>query len=414
MRILHIPHSYYPNTGGLEYIFGRLSEELVRQNHKVEVLVPDTPYYRAMYEFGYTPLAPEREVINGVPIRRIPLCVSRWYRLGNRLMPLVKKIRWERLYWFLNYRLVQKLGTRSATQWLTREIERFEPEVVVTSAHMLRNMQWVLGLHRQKQFALVQMPLIHYNVIESEKHIFAPALHEGNATITLTQVEADVAIQIYGLPPQSVFVGGTGTEIPTELPPKSGSDYVLFLSRKERYKGIEETIAAMRLVWHTFPHLKLILAGNRTPQSDFLDPLLTSLPHNEQANIVEIGLVQGKEKSDLLRNALCLLFPSQSESFGVVLIEAMAHGTPAITWDNPLFREIVTHQETGLLAEMGNIESLANNLLFLVENPSFPQQLGIAGREIVKRKYDWNIVAQRYVKAYQYAQNSFDRRSREL
>lgn len=406
MRILHIPHAYYPNTGGLEYIFARLSEELIRQGHTVEVLVSDAAYYRAMFEFGYSSITPAHEVVNQVPIQRFPFCATRWYRVGNTVMPLIKKLKWERLYWFLNYRVVQILGTQSATQSLADKIERFQPDVVVTAAHMLPNMKWVLELHRQHSFPLVQMPLIHYNVIESEKAIFAPALKAGTATVTLTQTEANICIQSYGLPQEKVFVGGIGTEIPEQLPLKSENDYVLFLSRKERYKGIEETIAAMRIVWRTLPHLKLVLAGPRTPQSDFLDSLLAGLPPSERANIVEIELVTGEKKSTLIRNALCLIFPSQSESFGIVLVEAMVHGTPPITWDIPLFREIVDHEQTGLLSEFGNTASLADALLTLAQNPNRAIEMGKAGREVVKRKYRWETIVQNYLTAYQFAYQS--------
>lgn len=402
MRILHIPHSYAPNPGGLEYICQRLSEALAQQGHTVDVLVPDASYYRAMFEFGYHAIRPTRETLNGVNITRIPFCATPIYRLGNRLIPLVRKTGWQRLYWYLNYTIVRKLGEIHATRFIKEEIAHLQPDVVVTMAHMLPNMKWVLALHKEQPLPLVQMPLVHYEIQPEADDDFAQGLRHGISTVTLTRREATFITEHYGVNPASIFVGSTGTDIPETLPPPTDDDYVLFLSRKEHYKGLDAAIHAMRLVWQKQPHLKLILAGPRTVHSGFLDPLLASLSPQERANITEIGLVVGEEKSRLLRNARCLLFPSQSESFGVVLIEAMAHGTPPITWDIPLFREIIEHGQTGFLCEFGNVQSLADAVLHVAQNPARARTVGDNGRAYVKAHFRWDSVAANYLKAYDY------------
>lgn len=404
MRILHVPHTYAPNIGGTEYLCGRLSERFVELGHQVEVLVADTPYHAAYSHFNSAALKPIQSSINGVKVHRIPFCDTWQYRVGGKFVEIVERTKWKRLYWFLTYRLTELLGRTVSTSFLAQQIKLFQPDIVMSMAHLFPPTHWVLKVRHTLPFPLVHIPLVHYNQydqIAQSRHLYQQA----DSTITLTQTEANALIQECGLEPASIVVGSIGTEIPEALPPKSETPYVLSFSRKEPYKGIEETIAAMREVWQTVPHLQLILAGPRTGNSAFLDTLLGSLSNTERSNIIEVGKVTQEERKSLLRHALCLLFPSQSESFGLVLIEAMAHETVPITWDIPLFREIVKHGETGLLAEVNNRQSLAAAILSLIEKPTMALRIGQNGRRHVEATHRWESVAQRYLQAYEYARH---------
>src|SRR3990170_8036397 len=100
-------------------------------------------------------------------------------------------------------------------------------------------------------------------------------------------------------------------------------DYLLFLGRITDFKGILEAIQIANLV-----NIKLVIA----------------------AKVVYVGEVDFNQKIEYLKNALCLLFPIKwEEPFGLVLVEAMACGTPVVAFDRGSVSEIVEDGVTGFL-----------------------------------------------------------------
>src|SRR5207249_7769945 len=101
---------------------------------------------------------------------------------------------------------------------------------------------------------------------------------------------------------------------------------ILFLGRKQEYKGIATLVEAIQLIP---PHLQvaLFLAG---PSSPWFDGFYQSLPAPARARIIDLGAVSHPDKVHLLHLAEVLVLPSRFEAFGIVLLEAWACGTPVI------------------------------------------------------------------------------------
>jgi glycosyltransferase involved in cell wall biosynthesis len=78
-----------------------------------------------------------------------------------------------------------------------------------------------------------------------------------------------------------------------------------------------------------------------------------------------------------------LLLPSLWEGFGIVLIEAMAAGRPAISTNTSSMPEIIVDGQTGYLVSPGDAETLANRAIELLQNPSWREQFGSAARRRV-------------------------------
>lgn len=118
------------------------------------------------------------------------------------------------------------------------------------------------------------------------------------------------------------------------------SDYLLFLGRLIESKGI---LKAIEIAEKT--KLRLVIAG---PETDIVDPESTTffirhiLPKiRKHPNIIYVGEVGGAYKQHLLNRAKCLLFMSDDEAFGLVMIEAMACGTPVLALRNGAVPEIL-------------------------------------------------------------------------
>lgn len=91
-------------------------------------------------------------------------------------------------------------------------------------------------------------------------------------------------------------------------------------------------------------------------------------------------------------------FPSQSEGFGMALLEAMACGLPAVTTDRSGTQDIVHPGETAIVAD--SLDDLRASLTLLINDETLRRRLGVAARHAVEHSRDWNAVARRTAEAY--------------
>ena len=125
----------------------------------------------------------------------------------------------------------------------------------------------------------------------------------------------------------------------------SPEDYFLYLSRLNKEKGVITAIEAAKMTGK-----RLIIAGNIAGSEEWLYFMHEIQPLLNSENICFRGQVNFDEKIQLLKNAKALLFPiERREPFGLVMIEAMACGTPVIGFNNGSVPEIIKHGETGFV-----------------------------------------------------------------
>jgi len=129
--------------------------------------------------------------------------------------------------------------------------------------------------------------------------------------------------------------------------PKPGfifSDYLAFLGRYSSEKGADTAVSVA-----VKSKEKLKMAGTVWGGGFYNEKIK---PYLQKNKIEDLGFLNGKDVSDLLRNAKALLFPIRwEEPFGLVMIEAMACGTPVIAFNKGSAPEIVQHNKTGFVVE---------------------------------------------------------------
>jgi glycosyltransferase involved in cell wall biosynthesis len=101
-----------------------------------------------------------------------------------------------------------------------------------------------------------------------------------------------------------------------------------------------------------------------------------------------------------LARADIFVLPSLSEGVSNALLEALAHGVPAVASDIPGNAEVISHRETGLLVPPGDAGALASALLEPGGDRALRERLGRAGRALVEARYDMEAVAARYAEIY--------------
>lgn len=137
------------------------------------------------------------------------------------------------------------------------------------------------------------------------------------------------------------------------------------IARLESEKGIEYLLRATEIVSKIIPRIKLIIVGDGTEKRN-LRWLANNLAIADHVQFV--GFQQNVR--EWIRNFDVLVLPSaKRESFGIVLIEAMANLRPVIASRIGGITEIVEHKKTGLLVEPRDSESLAQAIIYLYNHP---------------------------------------------
>lgn len=137
----------------------------------------------------------------------------------------------------------------------------------------------------------------------------------------------------------------------------------------------------------------VILAGD--------GPLYETLSEQyKRDNVSFLGFVEGKALADLYAAGDVFLFPSAHETFGNVVLEAMASGTPVIGANAGGVKDIVQHGVTGLLCEHGDVAGYVEAVSLLYEHPELRRTLALNGREYSLRQ-SWDAIFARLYDSYE-------------
>jgi phosphatidyl-myo-inositol alpha-mannosyltransferase len=175
-------------------------------------------------------------------------------------------------------------------------------------------------------------------------------------------------------------------------PADSGRTRLIFLGRlDEPRKGLDVLLAAVPLIMKARPHLELIVAGQGS----------RSLPEW----CCSLGMISDETKIALLRSADIFVAPHLArESFGIVLLEAMASGAPIVASELPSFLDVLgsprDEQRLGEVFAAGDAGALAAAVLQVLDRPD---PLRVARAQQAARRYDWSVVGATVLAVYRAA-----------
>jgi phosphatidylinositol alpha-mannosyltransferase len=175
---------------------------------------------------------------------------------------------------------------------------------------------------------------------------------------------------------------------------------IVFLGRLVPRKGARELIIAFQLVAKDNPEAELVIGGSGAQRAE-LEALVERLGIKKRVTF--LGFVEEKDKADLLASAQIACFPAlYGESFGIVLIEAMAAGAGVVIGgNNPGYTSVLQEQPECLFDPRSTAE-FADRLHSLLNEPSAAARLHSWQARHV-RQYDINVVGQRLEKIYRAA-----------
>ncbi len=222
--------------------------------------------------------------------------------------------------------------------------------------------------------------------------VLQPGLEKITGRIAVSAAARRVVVEHLGhdavLIPNGVRVGAFTGAVPLAGLPDGPR--VLFLGRvDEPRKGLAVLLDAVPALVARVPGVQVVVAGPGEVPDD-LPPQVTVL-----------GRVEEKDKASLYAAADVYCAPNtHGESFGIVLIEAMAAGTPVVAADLEAFRRVLDDGDAGVLVPVGDATALADGLADLLLDPERRRRLSVAGLRLVQA-YDWAPVTRQVLAVYE-------------
>jgi glycosyltransferase involved in cell wall biosynthesis len=176
------------------------------------------------------------------------------------------------------------------------------------------------------------------------------------------------------------------------------SEHIVFsVGRIVVEKGLHLLVSAMPSILAQHPAAKLVIAG-KGPELDALRSQAWQLGVGEK--VLLTGFITDQDRDRLFKIASCAVFPSIYEPFGIVALEAMAARCPVVVTSVGGLKDVVVHDETGVLAYPNSPDSLAWGIVYTLKNPLKAQQRVAAAYEMVRSRYNWRQIARDTVGIY--------------
>ncbi|MFD2371111.1 1,4-alpha-glucan branching protein domain-containing protein [Brevibacillus sp. GCM10020057] len=383
-KVLMLTWEFPPHVvGGLGRAVYELARQLVRQGTKVHVLTT-----AAGAKAG-------QEMVDGIHVHRLQSDVPgeqtdflQWvFQLNLAMVDYAEQL----LQGGLRVDLIHAHDWLAG--WAAMELKQRLSIRLITTIHALehgRNQ----GIHTPLQ----------QRIHECERMLTAAS----DRVIVCSHYMGEEVKRLFGVPHEKMSVIFNGVEAVPANPVNPEPDLrqelslgdgpvLFFVGRLVREKGVHLLLEAMARLGTEFPDARLVVAG-KGPYLDELRNLANHLWIGEKVRF--LGFIDDERRNQLFRLADVAVFPSLYEPFGIVALEAMAHGTPLLVADTGGLREIVRHGENGAMMYAGNVDSLVDQLRWLLKDPDQRRQLAERALKEVQSRYDWEQLARQTVEQY--------------
>ena len=351
-------------------------------------------------------------VCNPVPVMPWPMRHLRRYRDKKADPTFRDKLPVERPLWtrLPSYLLETTLRRRSYLDVIKAMKKLFGPEKPdIIHAHVL----FPVGMVCAKAAKSLGLPLVvTVHGADSRVHITHPLRRAGVFRVyeaadriicVSSKIKEDLVAK--GLSPDKLEVIHNGMDLSKvhrgENPiakAYQGRKMILGVGNLVHTKGFDIFLQALRILRTRYPDIVGVIVGGGKERQK-----LTALIQKLQLeSVVEMVGYQPPAQTMAYMEA-CDIFclPSWSEGFGIVYLEAMAHGKPAIAVEGQGISEVIEHGRTGLLVPPKNVQMVVESLKRLLNQPELCAEMGKAAKSLVHKKFSWEHNAHKCMELYQ-------------
>ncbi len=196
------------------------------------------------------------------------------------------------------------------------------------------------------------------------------------------------------------LISGSGVDVArfTPLAEPPGPPTFGFVGRLLDDKGVRTLVAAQRLLRTRVTDARLLIAGTPDPANPASVSEAEAKSWNDEPGVDWLGHVN--DIAGLWGRAHVAVLPSRREGLPLSLMEAAACGRAMIASDVPGCREIVIHDQTGLLVPVDDASALAEAMARLAGAPDLRARYGAAARNLAVEKFATDIVGKQTVQLY--------------
>lgn len=364
MKIIQVAPYYFPHIGGMENCAKAISDRLALNRHQVNVFTSDIGYkkkskesdanlsihYLKAWEFAHTPIIP----LLFFKLLKIPQDSIIHLHVSQ---PFVSEIVW----------LVSKI----------------------------KNIPYIAQVHSD----IGPSGKMGFLLPFYKKIFLRRVLLSASRIIVPTADYVELISNKYKISKNNICIVPCGVDLKNfrQLTVKLHNPIrLLFVGRLQIQKNIPLLIKSFKKILdnNNF-NVELNIVGEGEDRNKIIQ-LIKSL--NLENKIHLLGALKGKRLYGRYSNSDIFILTSIYESFGIVLIEAMASGLPVIVSDIPSVRNVVINEKTGMLVSLSEVE-FAKVIKEIIINPSLRKKLIANGLKEVK-KYDWDSIVKRYEHLY--------------
>jgi len=374
MRILQFVPYFVPYLGGQEKYVYNLSKYLVKMGHEVHVITSNFPKSKNFEE------------IEGITVERYKPIVR---PLRNPIV--LKFLRVPRR--FKNFDIVHIHNEHAFSSMIAAFAKRKQNFPLVLTNHG----KLIFGRYIEDRIERVYLKYIGKKIFELSDIIVVNSKSDKNFISSIVPKSTEKiyifhnAIDIGFLSKRINYVTGEEFEY-------DGSDFkILYVGALIKRKGIEWLIKAMKIVKEEMnKKVKCILVGEGQDRNYF-ERLVRK--YNLSKTVIFAGKISDEKLIWLYKNSNIFVLPSLSEGCSTSILEAMYIGLPVIATDIPGNRD--HFKDVAILVPPKDENILADAIVKLLNDEELAKHLSIIGKNLVKSKYRWDVLAKKYNKLYE-------------
>lgn len=372
MKIIQIVSYYPPHLGGMENVAKEISERLAKKGHDVEVFTSDIGSKKNKLE----------------STKNLKINYLKSFEIANT--PVIPSLFFKLL----------KISKDSIIH--LHLAQAFIPEIVYLISK-IRKIPYVVYIH----IDLNPSGKLGFLIPAYKKIFLKKVLLSASKVIVPTIDYVRLISKKYNLPKKNICIVPCGIDLNNfHQSPADLHDPIrlLFVGRLQVQKNVPLLIKSFKyLVDNTKFNIELNIVGDGEDKDKIIQ-LINSLNLSNKIHLLK--KLEKKSLYETYRNSDIFILTSKYESFGIVLVEAMASGLPIVASDITAVRNVVINKKTGLLSKLSE-KDFAKNINKILSNTELRKILIANGLKDVK-KYDWDKIIEKLEIIYKEESNEIN------
>ncbi|MEC0283442.1 N-acetyl-alpha-D-glucosaminyl L-malate synthase BshA [Terribacillus saccharophilus] len=371
MKKLKIGITCYPTLGGSGVIATELGKKLAKKGHDIHFITSSVPFRLDM-------LLPN-VFFHEVEMSHYPVFQYPPYDLvlANKMAEVIDEEQLDILH--VHYAVPHAICAILAKAIAKRDVK------IVTTLHGTDIT--VLGIDNG-----LRKMIIH--AIEESDVVTAVSQSLVDQTREMLDVASPIDV-VYNFVDEEVYQPTDVRDIREQFGIKEDEKVLVHISNFRKVKRVQDVVQVFSYVQEKLP-AKLMLIGDGPEYSDILRDV-------QQRGLEDKVLFLGKQNNvaALLNMADIMLLPSEKESFGLVLLEAMACGVPCIGTDVGGIPEVIQHGKNGFISQLGDVEQMGAFALDLLTDEKLWQRFSEASIRYAEKNFHSDQIVAQYEAIYE-------------